>query len=237
MDKNISLIKERILQIAEKQGDSKKDFFKKIGMTPGNFRGSQVRTAINSDALAIILSQFPDIDPRWLITGEGTMIHQPVEVQQSNVNVISKRKTDRNVNSQEIPLYHTSATAGVVEIISNPTDQSPVGFITIPGVPKCDGALPITGDSMYPLLKSGDIALYKKVNDYQNIMWGEMYLIALEHNGDRFFFAKYVQQSDKKGFIKLVSENRHHQEKEFPQECIMALARILATVRINTNSF
>lgn len=45
-------------------------------------------------------------------------------------------------------------------------------------IPKCDGGLRIVGDSMYPLLKSGDIVFYKQVHDIMHsIIWGEMYLI------------------------------------------------------------
>ena len=41
-------------------------------------------------------------------------------------------------------------------------------YISIPRLPKCDGAVYVTGDSMYPLLKSGDIVLYKEVSDIKN---------------------------------------------------------------------
>jgi phage repressor protein C with HTH and peptisase S24 domain len=35
--------------------------------------------------------------------------------------------------------------------------------ILIPHLPKCDGAFYVTGDGMYPLLKSGDLVLYKEI--------------------------------------------------------------------------
>ena len=52
-------------------------------------------------------------------------------------------------------------------------------------IPKCDGGLRIVGDSMYPLLKSGDIVFYKQVHDIMHsIIWGEMYLISFDIDGD-----------------------------------------------------
>ncbi len=69
-------IKERVLQIAEYKGFSKEKFFKKIGMTYGNFKGSAKKTPLNSDAVAKILTNFPEINPLWLLTGEGEMLKQ-----------------------------------------------------------------------------------------------------------------------------------------------------------------
>ena len=44
---------------------------------------------------------------------------------------------------------------------------------------KCDGAIHIVGDSMYPLLKAGDIVFYKEMSiDLQYIFYGEMYLLS-----------------------------------------------------------
>ncbi len=69
-------IKERVLQIAEYKGFSKEKFFKIIGMTYGNFKGSAKKTPLNSDAVAKILTNFPEINPLWLLTGEGEMLKQ-----------------------------------------------------------------------------------------------------------------------------------------------------------------
>ena len=64
-------------------------------------------------------------------------------------------------------------------------------------IPKCDGGLRIVGDSMYPLLKSGDIVFYKQVHDIMHsIIWGEMYLISFDIDGDEYVSVKYLQKSD-----------------------------------------
>lgn len=61
-------------------------------------------------------------------------------------------------------------------------------------IPKCDGGLRIVGDSMYPLLKSGDIVFYKQVHDIMHsIIWGEMYLISFDIDGDEYVSVKYLQ--------------------------------------------
>lgn len=236
----MSNIKERILQIPENKGVSKESFFENIGMTYGNFKGEAKKTPINSDAIANILSKHPDISLEWLVLGIGPMLKKniplPTMPNEYSVTTVRKLKTDRKTQLQSVPLYDLKATAGIVDLFdeTNRSKHIPISYITIPNLPKCDGAIPITGDSMYPLLKSGDMVLYREVHDKKNIIWGEMYLVAISHHGDDFFFAKYIQKSEQEGYIKLVSQNINHQPVEFPIDSITALALIKASIRINT---
>lgn len=68
------LIKERIIKIIEYKGIPKEEFYVKIGMTSANFRGKAKQTPINSTAIENILSEIPDVNPNWLLTGNGSML-------------------------------------------------------------------------------------------------------------------------------------------------------------------
>ncbi|MBD1423877.1 hypothetical protein [Sphingobacterium chuzhouense] len=82
----MSNIKERVLQIAESKKISKTDFFKNLGLSYANFKGIQKNTGLNSDAVAIILSKHSDINPAWLIIGEGSMYrHKDAIVREEEV--------------------------------------------------------------------------------------------------------------------------------------------------------
>ncbi|HLT88233.1 hypothetical protein BC792_12119 [Sphingobacterium allocomposti] len=76
----MSNIKERVLQIAERKKISKTDFFKDLGLSYANFKGPQKSTGLNSDAVATILSKHPDINPTWLVIGEGPMYRHEGEI-------------------------------------------------------------------------------------------------------------------------------------------------------------
>lgn len=98
-------------------------------------------------------------------------------------------KTDRILDNQDIPLYDIQVAAGVVDLFGGEQKQIPVDYIRIPKLPKCDGALYVTGDSMYPLLKSGDIVMYKEIYNLEhNIIWGEMYLAYINNDGNEYFY-------------------------------------------------
>lgn len=63
-------IKERVVEVAESQGVSKEQFFRSIGMTSASFRGKAKDSPLNSNAVANIITKYPDVDIYWLLTGE-----------------------------------------------------------------------------------------------------------------------------------------------------------------------
>ncbi|MRX40371.1 XRE family transcriptional regulator [Flavobacterium sp. LC2016-23] len=95
MDKNISLIKERILQYAEFKGLGKEKFITELGMTYGNFKGTQKKTSVNSDFLDKLLSAYPEINIEWLLSGVGSIekessLHTPNEDRDFLMKILPK---------------------------------------------------------------------------------------------------------------------------------------------------
>ncbi|RWW91833.1 S24 family peptidase [Flavobacterium cerinum] len=247
--------KEKILQYLEYKGISKNKFYIKTGLSVGFLDSG---SSLGVDKLRLIIDNYHDFNVDWLLSGEGEMIktknaenvtnsnsHKNSHILSTEPNIqknvtVSKDfrlKTDKNRETQVIPLYSMEATAGLVKLLDNIHSQTPIDFISIPNLPNCDGALFVTGDSMYPLLKSGDIIAYKQIHDIENdIFWGEMYLLSIDVGGEELVTIKYVQKSEKEGYIKLVSQNRHHQDKDVKISKIRALAIIKASVRYNVMS-
>lgn len=175
-----------------------------------------------------ILVQDFNANPEWLESGRGKMFNA-----EPNLTKFPHR-TDNSLPLQSVPLYSIEGTAGLVPLFSKQEDMKPVNFIHIPNLPKCDGAIYVVGDSMYPLLKSGDIVLYKQLNDVRDVFWGDMYLLSIDIDGEEYITVKYIQKSEHEGFIKLVSQNQHHADKEVEISRIRAIALIKASVRMHT---
>ena len=70
------MIKERILQIAKKKGVANRKICQKIGLAYGGFTGENKKRPVNSDAIANLLAEYPDVNPRWLLTGQGSMLRE-----------------------------------------------------------------------------------------------------------------------------------------------------------------
>ncbi len=176
-----------------------------------------------------ILVQELNINPEWFEDETADMFTVAKEY------IPRIGSTDKIIPIQSVPLYNIEGTAGLVPLFLHKAKLEPIDYIHIPNLPKCDGAIYVVGDSMYPLLKSGDIVLYKQISDIENnILWGEMYLLSLDIEGEEYIMVKYIQKSDKKGYIRLVSQNSHHADKEVEISRIRALAFIKASIRMNS---
>jgi hypothetical protein len=87
---------------------------------------------------------------------------------------------------------------------------------------------------MYPLLKSGDIILYKQMHNMDDIFWGDMYLLSIDIDGEEYITIKYIQRSEDPACLKLVSENQLHAAKDVRKDRVRALAFVKASIRMNS---
>ncbi len=71
MAKKPSNIKERILHIAKIKGITQLKLCEIIDMKHGSFKGEARKTPLNSNAIAILFSVFPDMNLDWLFSGLG----------------------------------------------------------------------------------------------------------------------------------------------------------------------
>ena len=175
-----------------------------------------------------ILVQDFNVNPDWIETGEGKMYNAEPDLTPFNL------RTDRSLPLQSVPLYSIEGTAGLIPLFEQQQQFEPINYINIPNLPKCDGAIYVVGDSMYPLLKSGDIILYKQLNDVRDVFWGDMYLLSIDIDGEEYITVKYVQKSEHEGYIRLVSQNQHHADKEVAIDRVRAIALIKASIRMHT---
>lgn len=194
---------------------------------------------VSFEIIQAIINRFVEVNPEWLLTGKGEMLRQPHENHDQNVTIHhGNRKTrDAIIPMQEIPLYNLEATAGLVELFRSSQVVQALDTIKIPNLPNCDGALTVTGDSMYPLLKSGDIIMYKEITvSPQNIYFGEMYLLGVRIDDyEEMVTVKYIKKSELgDDYIQLVSQNQHHSPKDIPLSSVTAMAIVKASIRFNT---
>lgn len=229
------MVSERVGQYMAKKGISFYAFENSIGASRGSIsKAVKEGKSIGSQVLENILSVYTDLNPAWLLTGQGNVFVDNDEILNNKQIDTYKLKTDSYVENQQIPLYDIEAIAGLVPLFQDSKSQDPIDHISIPHLPKCDGAVYVTGDSMYPLLKSGDIVLYKEIHDVANeIFWGEMYLLGIDMSGEEYVTVKYIQKSENPGCVRLVSQNKHHQDKDVELSKIKALALVKASIRIN----
>ena len=202
---------ERVKLIRKQLGMTQEQLAQRLGIGKAALSMIETGKAGLSARNRNILVQELNVNPDWLETGKGNMFNAEPDL------TAYMHRTDNS-----LPLFTDQA------------QSKPVNFIHIPNLPKCDGAIYIVGDSMYPLLKSGDIVLYKQLRDINDIFWGDMYLLSIDIDGEEYVTVKYIQKSDRAGYVKLVSQNQHHADKDVEISRIRAIALVKASIRMNS---
>ena len=134
-------------------------------------------TSRNSIDFPLVINKLADVDLNWLLTGRGTPAHRANHVDSGladgEVQLLHTPRASEALNDRSVPLYDVTAAANLRTLFTN-KHQFVLGQIIIPNVPSCDGAVYVSGDSMYPLLKSGDIVGYKEIHSLDNIIYGDV---------------------------------------------------------------
>ncbi len=162
-----------------------------------------------------VCEAFPEINFKWLLTGEGDMfVASDNEMAPELAGVLGR-----------IPLIPITAFAGYGEMSYNdiPVDE----YYTVKEFRQADFLLRIKGDSMAPLFNSGDIIACKKVEEVNFWQWHCIYAIATKNQG---VLIKRVEKGDKEGEICLMSENMNYDPFDLPQKEIDAVALVLGAI-------
>ena len=218
---------ERLKEALEINSDSA--LAERLKVTKGTLSNWKARNSLDFEK---VFSVCDLISVDWLLTGEGEMLKPTKEIEITPIH--RPRSREKKEDEQIVYLYDFAATAGLKALFDN-NKQNIIDTIKIPNLPKCDGAIHAVGDSMYPLLKSGDIILYKEIPiDVQNLVYGEMYLLSYEMAGEDYIKVKYVCKSERgEPFVTLASENPLHSPCDLDFNSISALALVKASIRIN----
>lgn len=181
-----SQIKQKILLYLTKKGITPYEFYKVSGVTRGILTQNN---GINEDNLARFLAYAADVNPTWLLTGEGEMLktnrisqHNSVEqvpvveYKDSEFPEVSQISDLRNIPTRpRIPLDAAAGSLSVAlqSVAESDCEQMPV----IPTLPKYDFTIVARGDSMTPEILSGDELACRFINEKGFIQWGRTHVL------------------------------------------------------------
>lgn len=221
------------------------EFARFLGIKPNSLANWYSRNTMDYEK---VISKCEDIDANWLLTGKGTMLKSNATQNVSSdfsfsdpslnsfTNIIGELSVITGSifqHNQIIPKYDINSIT-TLELFFNNNIQKPVDYYSIPNLPKVDGAFSIIGDSMFPILKSGDIIFYSQINDFKdNLCWGGMYLLDLNTDDGEYMTVHYIHSSDKgEDWIKLVSSNTHYSPQEIHVSTVRSAAFIKGFLQI-----
>ena len=166
----------------------------------------------------------------WILTGEGSVFSDG----RLFVTPSSTPRRESTSEKSEVPLFEYSGNSSLAALLHERTKE-PIGFLKIPSLPPVDGAIYVRGDTMFPLIKSGDIIMYKKKDPLKDgFIWGEIYLLSFTSGEDTYTTIKYIQQASTPEKVRLASYNQAFAAIEVPIASITALALIKASLTFHT---
>lgn len=184
-------VKERLIEYLKYKGIGQNKFAESIGVSSGYV--NNIRKSIQPDKLVVISKVYPDLNTTWLLTGDGNMI----------LDSGSSNENKNNSSIHFIKYYpNVNGSMGGVTFLDDPNEL--VCNISIPGYDDCSFAINAYGDSMYPLIKSGQIILMTRWTE-RFIDWGRIYLVVTK-SGYRVIKRLYPGSGE--GKIMCKSENQ-----------------------------
>lgn len=155
----MSTLLERAKQIAEYKHLSMVQFQESIGVSISHFYNAK---EISLKTLNAIEEVYPDINAKWLQTGEGYMT--------------CTEKLKEEGKFYKVPLLPVAAHGGTPDDMECQIRQYECEMVVSP-IDNITMAVPVTGDSMSPEYPSGSKVFVQKVNENAFIEWGCTYVL------------------------------------------------------------
>lgn len=213
----LDTVRGRIIHFSDNQEVSRAIFMQKTGLKKGIFDYKDIDRAVGSDKISNILDSYSELNPTWLLTGEGEMLRTSGELVKSEEH------------GQGIPLITVDAIAGwgkgETQVMDYDTERYVVPEFTRM---KVDFMINVRGDSMVPHYNSGDIVACKKLTLDSFFQWNKIYVL----DTDQGAMIKRVRKSAKEGYIECVSENSAYTPFDLSlTDDINALALVVGVIR------
>lgn len=232
---DIATQKDRIVEFLNQRKISKNKFYIQTGVANGTL---DKKSGITGDTISKIYKTYPEINLEWLIAGEGEMLKKDIFKLYNNLNAKGMQREYAITNASRVSDMNFSRLESPLEFIpifSYEELNKCEGYLSIPNLNTCDGAGYVKTDSMYPIIKPGDIVCYKTANNTSNIYWGEIYILHISLDGEEFITIKNIEKSDLgEDYVRLTGYNKMYYPKDVLLSSIKWKAAIKASINYNS---
>lgn len=209
----------------------KKDFATKIGISPSMVTEiSKGRSAVGTTAIQNIVLVF-GISANWLLTGQGEMLteenNKEVKENREAIHVMKGMPSD----IKPIPLVTEHVAAGFGNECFAIEDNDVKDYYVIPKFRfnHVDFMIEVSGLSMYPHFKSGDVIACTILHEAKYIQWNRCHVIATREQG---ILVKRIMPSENEECFKIVSDNKDFPPFDLPKEEITGIALVVGCVSL-----
>lgn len=226
---DISLIINKLKELRNFKTD--KEFADYVGITKQTLVNWKSRNSISVD---LILIKYTEVNPQWLLTGEGEML-----LDTSSSSNISIRETEiEHVDTEEIPCKFTLPCVDIDLILDKEADikelvkDAKVGTRRLKDfVAPADFFQRVTSSEMAPYLLPGDVLLVRFCEDKTKFAQGEVHMVDTVC-GPLLRYTYYNKEED--AFC-LKPNNTDYETEFMAAEYIHSVNQIVGCIRQNIN--
>ncbi len=213
-------IKERLITFMKQKGISHRKFETEVGLSNGYL--SKLVNSPTATKLQMIISTYPDLNDKWLLTGEGPMLRTPIE------------KTVPEVTPDTGKPFFGDLPASAGNIIQYPdiTRQLPTGSINIPQARGAEFFFPVIGMSMRPTIEEGDIIGVCHIDRYETTNAERVYMIITCDN--ERMIKRILGYNKERGTITLASDNPQYPNFDLDTSLIVDIYKVVLHLKIET---
>jgi phage repressor protein C with HTH and peptisase S24 domain len=194
-----------------------------------------------------IFTQYPDLNPDWVFTGRGAMLHSkeetlaPYMVQESkpdssqlsgkNLRVLCI--TNDSSGNENVEVVASKAAASYIDNIQEPQFLTTLPKISLPGNQFRGGtfrAFEVKGNSMEPTIQQGSWVIGQYVQDWHTLKDDYIYIIVMQ---DAILIKRVLNRIDNRQGLVLKSDNREYENKNIDIDDVRELWLLKAEMRYN----
>lgn len=224
----------RIEELSKHEGITIGALEKKIGASKGVLsRAIAKGTDIQAKWIESLVENYPQYSAEWLLTGKGGMLktaaqEQYITTQQSTpmINIQTAQHVD---NIQKgIPLIPFSAMAGALKGEVSVLEYECEHYV-VPAFRNADFLIPVSGDSMIPTYRSGDIVACQRIPmSSLFFQWNRPYVLDTEQGA----IIKRIKPGSDKQHIRIISDNPDYDPFELPLTAIYSVGLVIGIIRL-----
>lgn len=208
-------LSERINEIVKYSGLSLPKYAESIGTKTAQAVRDLVNgktKTLSEDMQTKILSYMPELNPVWLLTGEGEMLNQ----------------TESSTQTLTIPLIHIDSVGGIHSLNKlHSSEQYIEKMIPFPDARHGDVAILQSGNSMAPTIPAGSILQIRRVDNWREYFgYGNDFVLWL--SDDRRITKQILKYApDPQNYVTCHSYNPEVADEELPKSMIVEVWKII----------
>lgn len=208
----------RIKKYIDYKGISISAFEKSVGMSNASY-GKSLKSGgtIGGDKLEKILTIYSDLNPEWLLTGNGNMLRSEIPI-----------AVPASGGEHGIPLIPIEAMAGFARGEAQVLEYECERYV-VPIFKEAEFLIQVKGSSMYPKYNSGDVIACKKLPLKDLFFqWNKVYVLDTIQGA----LIKRVKKGKDGDHVIAVSENEKYEPFELNIRQIMSVAIVIGVIRL-----